>query len=90
MPVIAPHRPLGKDAIENVEKVLSLLREPVHNLSRAADWLEAWIREDLPQLPLLSVDAKLVCISIPVVTDILFKHIPFSVCYIYIYYIICI
>ena len=52
-------RPIGQDTISQIEKSLSLLREPLHGLGRAADWLEAWVNHDLPVCPLLAVDASL-------------------------------
>ena len=50
-------RPIGKDTILQIEKSLLLLREPLHGLGRSADWLEAWVNNDLPPYPLLAVDA---------------------------------
>ena len=41
------------------DKSLALLRDPMHDLGRAADWLESWVNNDLPPCPLLRVDSFL-------------------------------
>ena len=57
--VIAETRPIGKDLKAQIDKSLALLRDPMHDLGRAADWLESWVNNDLPPCPLLRVDSFL-------------------------------
>ena len=58
--VIAPTRAIGADVQGHILNSLPMLRDPMHDLGRAADWLEAWANGDLAPVPLLPVDAFLV------------------------------
>ena len=54
---LAPKNPISQDYANHITKFLPALR--VHGLVRAADHLEAWIRDELPLQPLLKVWACL-------------------------------
>ena len=58
--VIAPTRAIGADVQGQILNSLSMLRDPMHDLGKAADWLEAWANGDLAPAPLLPVDAFLI------------------------------
>ena len=78
--VIAPTRAIGADVQGQILNSLSMLRDPMHDLGKAADWLEAWANGDLAPAPLLPVDAFLIYNFEVVLTIYLYIYI-----YIYIY-----
>ena len=54
---IADRNELGKDYKESILKYIPLLRNPLFNLQRAADFLEAWVKGTLQMAPLVPVSA---------------------------------
>ena len=52
-------REITDDQVQHIEKFLPVLRYPLYNLERCADFLESWISGSLPAQPLLDVSALL-------------------------------
>ncbi len=57
--VTSENRDLGQEFRDMVRKFLPILRLPVYGLSKAADWLEAWINDALPPPQLLDTSVCL-------------------------------
>ena len=52
-------REITDDQVQHIQKFLPVLRYPLYNLERCADFLESWISGSLPAQPLLDVSALL-------------------------------
>lgn len=60
--VVSEKRDVGDDYRAHIEKHIKLLRLPLYQLERAADWLDAWVHGYLEPAPLLRTNARLVCV----------------------------
>ena len=57
--VLSPRRDLGLEYRNHILKFISMLRQPLYGLEKAADWLENLVNGSLPKIPLLDVSASL-------------------------------
>ena len=57
MPVVAEKNEIGSPYIDHLKKYIPVLKLPEYNLTRAADYLDAWVKGELIQKPLLDVSA---------------------------------